>query len=109
MELIEEGASAGVFEKISLALQSWIDALSVLEERNQIITSLEERIERTLIQIQQEGEMSIYAFQSLKQIGALWLNLVQLLSLRMDASNKRNIIRHLLQLKELDQITENVY
>ena len=109
MELIEERVLAKVFENISVALQSWLDALTVLEERNQIITCLEERIERTLIQVQQEGEMPIYAFESLKKIGALWLNVVQLLSLRMDASNKRNIANHLLQLKELDQITEHMF
>ena len=82
MDLIEERVLAKVFQNISVALQSWLDALTVVEERNQIIMSLEERIERTLIQVRQEGEIPIYAFESLKQIGALWLNLVELMYLR---------------------------
>ena len=110
MELLEESTSeAGVFQKISIALQSWLDNLTVLEERNQIITSLQERIQRTLIQIQQEGTMTIYAFESLRYIGTLWSNLIGLLSVGMEDSNKRDIIKHLLQLYELEQITENMF
>ena len=108
MELLEEQSSS-VFEKISLALQSWIDNLTDLEERHQRIVSLKERIQRTLWQIQQEGTMSIYAFETLQYIGMLWTNLIELLTVTMDDSTKRNIIEHLLRLYELEQITENMF
>ena len=108
MELLEEQSSS-VFEKISLALQSWIDNLTDLEERHQRIVSLQERIQRTLWQIQQEGSMSIYEFGTLQYIGMLWTNLIELLTVAMDDSTKRNIIEHLLRLYELEQITENMF
>ena len=108
MELLEEQSSS-VFEKISLALQSWIDNLTDLEERHQRIVSLQERIQRTLWQIQQEGSVSIYAFETLQYIGMLWTDLLELISNAMDDSTKRNIIENLLRLYELEQITENMF
>ena len=108
MELLED-SGFNIFDKISFALQSWIDSLTDLEERHQRITSLQERIQRTLWQIQQEGTMSIYAFETLQYIGMLWTNLVDLMTLAMDDSTKRSIIEHLLRLYELEQITENMF
>ena len=106
MELLEESS---IFDKISFALQSWIENLTDLEERHQRITSLQERIQRTLWQIQQEGSMSIYAFETIQYIGLLWTNLIELMTNVMDDSTKRNIIEHLLRLYELEQITENMF
>ena len=108
MELLEDSRSS-IFDKISFALQSWIDSLTVLEERHQRIVSLQERIQRTLCQIQQEGTMSIYAFETLQYIAMLWTNLIEILYNAMDDSTKRNIIEHLLRLYELEQITENMF
>ena len=108
MELLEEQSSS-VFEKISLALQSWIDNLTDLEERHQRIVSLQERIQRTLWQIQQEGSVSIYAFETLQYIGMLWTDLLELMTNAIDDSTKRNIIENLLRLYELEQITENMF
>ena len=57
MDVFEERVTDDVFELISSALSSWIKSLSSLEERMQIITSVEEQIERTLLQVQGEGEL----------------------------------------------------
>ena len=96
-----------VFELISSALSLWIKSLSFLEERMQIITSVEEQIERTLLQVQGEGELSIYAFETLHYIGKLWVSLMQLLTNK--EANKESIIKHLLELKDMDQINESVF
>ena len=39
----------------------------------------------------------------------LWTNLVELLTNAMDDSTRRNIIKHLLRLYDLEQITENMF
>ena len=96
-----------VFELISSALSLWIKSLSFLEERMQIITSVEEQIERTLLQVQGEGELSIYAFDTLHYIGKLWISLMQLLTNK--EVNKESIIKHLMELKDMDQISESVF
>ena len=102
-----ERVSDDVFELISSALSLWIKSLSFLEERMQIITSIEEQIERTLLQMQGEGELSIYAFDTLHYIGKLWISLMQLLTNK--EANKESIIKHLMELKDMDQINESVF
>ena len=110
MEVLEEKASDDVFELISSALNSWIKSLSSLEERTQIITSVQEQIERTLLQLQGEGELSIYAFETLHYIGRLWNSLMGLLTNKLNEANKKTIIKHLLELiKDMDQISESVF
>ena len=74
----------------------------------QIITSIEEQIERTLLQMQGEGELSIYAFETLHYIGKLWVSLM-LLTNKLNDANKEAIIKHLLELKDMDQISESVF
>ena len=106
MEVFEERVSDDVFELISSALSLWIKSLSFLEERMQIITSVEEQIERTLLQMKGEGELSIYAFDTLHYIGKLWISLMLLTN---NDANKEAIIRHLLELKDMDQISESVF
>ena len=78
-----------VFKKISLALEIWMDNLTVLEERHQIITSLQERIQQTLIQVQQEGTMTIYTFETLHHISMSWMKLIELFSSSKDDSIKQ--------------------
>ena len=107
MDVFEERVTDDVFELISSALSSWIKSLSSLEERTQIITSVEEQIERTLLQMQGEGELSIYAFETLHYIGKLWISLMQLLTNK--EVNKEAIIKHLMELKDMDQINESVF
>ena len=107
MDVFEERVTDDVFELISSALSSWIKSLSSLEERMQIITSVEEQIERTLLQMQGEGELSIYAFETLHYIGKLWISLMQLLTNK--EVNKESIIKHLMELKDMDQISESVF
>ena len=109
MEVFDERVSDDVFELISSALSSWIKSLSFLEERMQIITSIEEQIERTLLQMQGEGELSIYAFETLHYIGKLWVSLMQLLMNKLNEANKESIIKHLMELKDMDQINESVF
>ena len=98
-----------VFELISSALSLWIKSLSFLEERMQIITSVEEQIERTLLQMKGEGELSNYAFETLHYIGKLWVSLMQLLTNKLNEANKESIIKHLMELKDMDQINESVF
>ena len=109
MDVFEERVTDDVFELISSALSSWIKSLSFLEERTQIITSVEEQIERTLLQVQGEGELSIYAFETLHYIGKLWVSLMQLLMNKLNEANKKAIIKHLMELKDMEQINETVF
>ena len=100
MDLIQEQR---IFESISEALQSWLDSLTVLEERNQIIADLNEAIYRTLSQIEKEGTFSIYHFSMLENVGRIWSELLDVLS--TTDVDKRLIVKYLLELYDLKQLT----
>ena len=100
MDLIQEQR---IFESISEALQSWLDSLTVLEERHQIITDLNEAIYRTLSQIEKEGTFSIYHFSMLENVGRIWSELLDVLS--TTDVDKRLIVKYLLELYDLKQLT----
>ena len=102
MDLVQEQRKEGVFESISQALQSWLDSLTLLEERNQIITDLNEAIYRTLSQIEKEGTFSIYHFSMLENVGRIWSKLLDVLTTEVD---KRLIVKYLLELYDLKQLT----
>ena len=102
MDLVQEQRKEGVFESISQALQSWLDSLTLLEERNQIITDLNEAIYRTLSQIEKEGTFSIYHFSMLENVGRIWSKLLDALTTEVD---KRLIVKYLLELYDLKQLT----
>ena len=100
MDLIQEQR---IFESISEALQSWLDSLTVLEERHQIIADLNEAIYRTLSQIEREGTFSIYHFSMLENVGRIWSELLDVLS--TTDVDKRLIVKYLLELYDLKQLT----
>jgi len=100
MDLIQEQR---IFESISEALQSWLDSLTVLEERHQIIADLNEAIYRTLSQIEKEGTFSIYHFSMLENVGRIWSELLDVLS--TTDVDKRLIVKYLLELYDLKQLT----
>ena len=100
MDLIQEQR---IFESISEALQSWLDSLTVLEERHQIIADLNEAIYRTLSQIEKEGTFSIYHFSMLENVGRIWSELLDVLS--TTDVNKRLVVKYLLELYDLKQLT----
>ena len=104
MDLIQEQRIEGVFESISEALQSWLDSLTVLEERNQIVADLNEAIYRTLSQIEKEGTFSIYRFSMLEHVGRIWSKLLDVLSSTTEV-DKRLIVKYLLELYDLKQLT----
>ena len=103
MDLIQEQRIEGLFESISEALQSWLDSLTVLEERHQIIADLNEAICRTLSQIEKEGTFSIYHFSMLENVGRIWSELLDVLS--TTDVDKRLIVKYLLELYDLKQLT----
>ena len=74
----------------------------MLEERNQIITDLNEAIYRTLSQIEKEGTFSIYHFSMLENVGRIWSKLLDVLTTEVD---KRLIVKYLLELYDLKQLT----
>ena len=104
MDLLQEQRIEGVFERISEALHSCLESLTVLEERNQIITGLYEAIYRTLSQIEKEGTFSIYHFSMLENVGRIWSKLLDVLSSTTEV-DKRLIVKYLLELYELKQLT----
>ena len=108
MDLIQEQRIARVFESISEALQSWLDNLTVLEERNQIVADLNEAIFRTLSQIEKEGTFSIYHFSMLENVGRVWSELLDVLSSTTDV-DKRLIVKYLLELYDLKQLTKETF
>ena len=74
----------------------------MLEERNQIITDLNEAIYRTLSQIEKEGTFSIYHFSMLEIVGRIWSKLLVALTTEVD---KRLVVKYLLELYDLKQLT----
>ena len=94
------------FEQINAALESWLDQISVLEERQQIVSNFHERIIRTLQQIQIEGLLPFYDFAVLNYIGETWLQLLNNVS--AETIDKRCILQNLLKLYNANQISEEL-
>ena len=72
--MVEEGVLSKLVDEIDLsttwddiiyALDDWLRKISVMEERERRVSTLEEKIDRTLQQIQQDGLISICGFESL--------------------------------------------
>ena len=90
--------SETVMEKISDALETWLDGIIDLEERQFRLNSLQERVNRTIQQIQFEGMLSIYDVEHLRTIGKIWINILNLLKGDGGDERKRLLIVNLLQL-----------
>ena len=63
-----------IWDNISNALDEWLHSISILEERQRKVNDLQERINRKLKQVQQDGLISIYDFGTLTYIGQVWIN-----------------------------------
>ena len=72
--MVEEGVLSKLVDEIDLsttwddiiyALDDWLRKILVMEERERSVSTLEEKIDRTLQQIQQDGLISICGFESL--------------------------------------------
>ena len=73
---------------------------------------LQEKVERTLSQIQQDGLTSIYDFEMINYIGQVWINLMNLLSsytVYVDEEMKGEIVYNLLKLYDVGQISEELF
>ena len=88
----QEPTTSTVWEDITYALDDWLQKITVLEERQRQVCSLQERLNRTLLQIQLEGLVPIYDFERLRYIGQVWSDLISLLSSPDTAKDKRLII-----------------
>ena len=102
-----------IWNDITYALNNWLQTISALEERQRQVTDLQDRINQTLQQIQQDGLISIYDFETLNYIGRVWIDLINLLSSHtiatMNKDTKRMIIQNLLQLYNAQQISSELF
>ena len=99
-----------IWDNISNALDEWLQSISLLEERQRKVNDLQERINRKLAQVQQDGLISIYDFGTLTYIGQVWIDLINLLSSFTDATItdkgvKQLILENLFQLYNMQQIS----
>ena len=99
-----------IWDDISNALDEWLRSISILEERQRKVNDLQERINRILQQVQQDGLISIYDFGTLTYIGRVWIDLINLVSSYnigtiMSKDTKRLIVQHLMQLYNMQQIS----
>ena len=106
-------ATTTIWNDITYALNNWLQTISVLEEKQRQVTDLQDRINQTLQQIQQDGLISIYDFETLNYIGRVWIDLINLLSSHtiatMNKDTKRMIIHNLLQLYNAQQISSELF
>ena len=106
-------ATTTIWNDITYALNNWLQTISVLEEKQRQVTDLQDRINQTLQQIQQDGLISIYDFETLNYIGRVWIDLINLLSSHtiatMNKDTKRMIIQNLLQLYDAQQISSELF
>ena len=103
----QEPTTTTVWEDITYALDDWLQKISVLEERQRQVNNLQERINRTLQQIQLEGMLPIYDFERLRYIGQAWSDLISLLS--SPEKDKRLIVYNLLRLFESGQVSTQLF
>ena len=103
-----------IWDNISNALDEWLQRVSALEEKQRKVNDLRERINRRLLQIQQDGLISIYDFGTLTYIGQVWVGLIDLVSsLPMttitDENIKRLILKNLFYLYNMQQISYELF
>ena len=103
-----------IWDNISNALDEWLQRVSVLEEKQRKVNDLRERINRRLLQIQQDGLISIYDFGTLTYIGRLWVDLINLITscgvtTIMNKDIKRLIFENLFQLYNMQQISYELF
>ena len=102
-----------IWNDITYALNNWLQTISVLEERQRQVTDLQDRINQTLQQIQQDGLISIYDFETLNYIGRVWIDLINSLSSHtiatMNKDTKLLIIQNLLHLYNAHQILSELF
>lgn len=95
-----------ILDDISNALDDWLIKINILEERQFKLSNLQERVTRTLQQIQCEGLVSSYDVERLRYIGQIWIDLIDLLKKdQLDQDAKRLIINNLIKLYDTGQIS----
>jgi len=112
-EILPSSTSTTIWNDITYALDDWLQKISVLEERQSQVTNLQDRINRTLQQIQLDGLISIYDYGTLSYIGRVWIDLINLISSHttavMNKDTTRLIIHNLLQLYNAQQISSELF
>ena len=100
-----------IWNDITYALDDWLQKLTMMEERQLKVSNLQEKINRTLTQIQQDGLLSIYDFGMLNYIGHVWINLLPSHHTTATINNdiKRLIIQDLLKLYDAQQISYELF
>ena len=96
-------------ERASDALEEWMTQLTDLDERQQIVVNLQDRLNRMMLQIQMEGQMSIHDFGVLNYIAQTWKELITVLALPKCDDNKRKAVNLLFKLYKAYQISSNLF
>ena len=103
-------STATVWNDLTYAIDDWLQKISVLEERQCKLNNLQERIHRTLQQLQLDGLISIYDFSMLNYVGCVWIDLINLVSSEtMEKDIRKLIINNLLKLYDAGQISVELF
>ena len=105
--MIETDAPATIFEDISLAIDNWLEKISNLEERQNKLGGLQEKVYKTLKKVKENRLVSAYDYDRLRHIGDLWIDLINLFS--AVTRNKRLIVKNLLRLYESGEISIGLF
>ena len=105
--MIETDAPATIFEDISLAIDNWLEKISHLEERQNQLGGLQEKVYKRLRQVKENGSVSAYDYDRLRQIGDIWIDLINLFS--TTRRNKRLIVKNLLRLYDSGEISIGLF
>ena len=85
-----------------------MDNISLIEERQIKLDSLQDRINRTIQQIQFDGLISIFDVERLRCIGKIWISLLNHFKLERSEDSKRVIISDLIKLYDYGQISADL-
>ena len=101
-----------ILDDITLTLNNWLKKITMIEENQYKVAGLQEKVKRTLLQIQQDGLISIYEFGTINYIGQVWIDLINLLSsydVHAERGIKRLIINNLFKLYDARQISVELF
>ena len=99
-----------VWNDLAYAVDDWLQKISILEERQCKLNNIQERIQRTLQQLQLDGLISIYDFSMLNYVGCVWIDLINLVSSEtMEKDIRKLIINNLLKLHDAGQISVELF
>ena len=107
---MERGVPENLLYDIIAVFDSWLDRITILEDRQKRVDNLEERVNVVINQIRIDGLFRENELEEIKCLSKVWLDLIKgitLLPIFGDIEAKKQVIDNILKLMENGHISRN--